>query len=253
MVAEVNTLGVATPAESPEVVESPVEVGHEETIESETGEHGETGTDKVEEFTPERYKNLQGEFTKTKQEFSEVKKQRDKDAEELAVYRKMNADQIKQQQANKPDPTKPLSAKDFANLEPMDQLNYLVDQRITETVNPYLGKIKQLEGYIQHTQRAEAQRTWNEFVAIHPDAANMAGELSQTITQHNMSLDKAYKLLKADQAIPDAKQEVLKEIQVKKDASKLMKPLSTPTTPINATVANFDEAWELTKKELAIK
>ncbi len=233
-------------------------IGREETPDTESGRgeipeatdgRGEVEVEDKSGIKSEDEKDLKARYTKVTQEFSEFKKQRDKEAEELTNYRSMYAEQVKQEQAKKPDPTKPLSAKDFANLEPMDQLNYLVDQRITETVNPYLDKIKQLEGYIQHTQQAEAQRTWNEFVAVHPDAVNMAGELSQTITQHNMPLDKAYKLLKADQAIPDAKQEVLKEIQVKKDASKLMKPLSTPTTPINATVASFEEAYEKASKE----
>ncbi len=254
MTVEINNPGVDTQQATPEVAEAPLDLGQAEPTESQAVEQVEIGTDKQEVYSPENYKKLQAEFTRKSQEFSEFQKRYSKEAEELATFRQMYAkEQTAQQQPPRQTTNKTLSAKEFANLEPMEQLNYLVDQRINEVVNPYVAKIQQLEGYIQHTQQVEAQRTWNEFVAAHPDAANMAGELAQIISQHNMPIDKAYKLLKADMAVPEAKQEVLKEIEAKKDASKIMKPVSTPTTPANTKVSSFEEAFEKAKKELGMK
>ena len=249
---DINTSAVGTQVAEAPVAETP-DTGQVEAPETQALEQAETETDNAvanQPMTAENYKKLQGEFTRKSQEYSEFKKRYEKDSQELNAFRQMY--QKEQQHTQQVDSNKPLSAKEFANLEPMEQLNYLVDQRINEMVNPYMTKIQQLEGYIQHTQQLEAQRTWNEFVTAHPDAANMAGELSQVIIQHNMPLDKAYKLLKADMAVPEAKQEILKDMEAKKTAAKIMKPVSTPTTPAETKVNSFDEAWQKTKKELGL-
>jgi len=253
MTVEFNNSAVSTqPAETP-VVETP-DFGQVETPVEEVVEQAEVETENAGEL-PKNYKELQAEFTRKSQELSEIKKQQEKAAQELAVYRQMYAEQNTPKPAQQPSGLfdKELSAKEYAALEPMEQLDYLIDRRMSKNVKPYIDKISQLENYIQANIQQESQRAWNEFVAAHPDAANMAGDLAQIIEKHNMPIDKAYKFLKADMALPEAKQEVLKEIQVKKDASKLMKPVSTPTTPANNKVNSIEEAFEKSLKGLGIK
>lgn len=252
MTVEFNNSAISTQPADAAVIETP-DFGQVEIADDDVVEQAEVETENVGEL-PKNYKELQAEFTRKSQELSEIKKQQDKAAQELAVYRQMYAEQ------NTPKPETPqgtfdkeLSAKEYAALEPMEQLDYLIDRRMTKNVKPYIDKISQLENYIQSNIQQESQRTWNEFVAQHPDAANMAGDLAQVIAKHNMPIDKAYKFLKADMALPEAKQEVLKEMQVKKDASKLMKPVSTPTTPSNNKVNSIEEAFEKSLKGMGIK
>ena len=250
MTIEFNNSAVGTQPADVAVADTP-DIGQVEAPETEVVEQSEVETENAEE-QPKNYKELQAEFTRKSQELSEIKKRYEKDVQELQTFRQIYAEQ------NKPtapviSADKELSAKEFASLEPMEQLDYLVDKRIAKNVKPYMDKIGQLESYIQANVQQESQRTWNEFVATHPDAVNMAGDIAEVIAKHNMPLDKAYKFLKADMALPEAKQEVLKEMQVKKDASKLMKPVSTPTTPTNDRANSLEEAFAKTLKGLGNK
>lgn len=250
---EINNSAVDTQevAEAP-VVEAPETDGQAEAPDTTVPEQVETETDNAPEEIPKNYKELQGEFTRKSQELSEIKKRYDKDLQELQTFRQMQAD-LKEQKQEVPQPGKTLSAKEFANLEPMEQLNYLVDQRLNERISPLQQENASLKQQLNYLVNEASSRTWNEFVTQHPDASNMGQQLAEVIQQYNMPLDKAYKFLKADQALPEAKQEVLKEIQVKKDASKLMKPVSTPTTPAESKVDSFEDAYQKTLKELGIK
>lgn len=245
---EINTLGVSTPTAEPEAVESP-EVGHDETVESEVVEHAETGTDNaVEEFTPERYKELQSKFTKTAQEKAEIERIRSKEAEELATFRKMYAEQPKQQ------PQK--SAKEFAEMSEMEKFNYLVGEQVNSIVNPYIQEIQQLKGTLNSIVNENAAKMRDSFLQSNPDAVQYENDIAKIMIQHNIgSPQKAWNFLKTELGLTknEAKQEVIKEIQVKKDASKLMKPVSTPSTPINTKVSSFEEAYEKALKETGSK
>lgn len=253
MTVEINNPGVDTQQATPEVAEAPLDLGQAEPTESQAVEQVEIGTDKQEVYSPDNYKKLQAEFTRKSQEFSEFQKRYSKEAEELAAFRQMYSNQQAQTQKPQDISGRELSAKEFASLEPMEQLDYLIDKRVGKVVTPLQQENTALKQQLNYLVNEAANRTWNEFVAAHPDASNMGEQLSAVINKYGMPLHEAYKFIKADMAVPEAKQEVLKEIEAKKDASKIMKPVSTPTTPANTKVSSFEEAFEKAKKELGMK
>jgi len=248
MPEEINNPEVSTLEETDEVAEAPEDIdGQAEVTEPAETEQAESGTDKTEQ--PKNYKELQAEFTRKSQEYADFKKQFEKQQEELNAFRQYYS----QQQIQQKQQPEEKSAKDFAEMTEMEKFNYLVDQRITDSVKPYIDKISALENYISSMQQESANRVWNEFVQQHPDAVNYSDQLAQLITQHNMPLDRAYKLLKADIAPVEAKQEVLKEIQVKKDAAKLQMPVTKTPATSNEIPDSFEDAYNKAMQKISGK
>jgi len=239
-----NPMGTQTldnqPVESPSSLDS----GQEDIGQVIETEQADLGTDKA-EVTPETYKSLQAEFTKKSQRLAEIERQREKELEELSTYRQMYAQQPQQK-----------TAKDFAQMSEMEKFNYLVDERIGETVKPYISKIAQLEGVLSNIIMENASKIRSNFFEVNPDAAKYEDQIATLMTKHSIAdPNKAWNFLKVELGLVknEAKQEVIKEIQVKKDASKLMKPVSTPSTPISEKPKTFDEAYEQSLKELGMK
>lgn len=229
------------------------QIGQEGQVEAIETEQAKEGTDNV-EVTPQAYKSLQAEFTKKSQRLAELEKQREKELEELEAYRQLYMKQMQQMQQPKEMPQK--TAKEFAEMSEMEKFNYLVDQRVSEIVNPHMAKISQLEGILNAMVMENAAKIRNSFFEANPDAIPYEEQIATIMTNHNIKdPQKAWEFFKVQSGLAknEAKQEVIKEIQVKKDASKLIKPISTPSTPISEKVASFEEAYQKALKELGAK
>jgi uncharacterized protein YeaO (DUF488 family) len=245
MADEINNPVVGTQVEGTETIASP-ETGQEEIAQVSETEQAEIGTDNA-EVTPEKFKSLQAEFTRKSQEYADFKKRYDKETQELNAYRQLYAQQNRQpQQVQQP-------AKDFNQMSEMEKFNYLVMQQMQPVLEPLQQEIAYLKQINNSLMAMEDKRIWNGFVEKNPDATEYREKIYEMVAKHKIDPDEAWALLNKDKLKDNVKQEVLKEFQVKKDASKLMKPVSTPSTPINETVSSFDDAYKKALKELGIK
>lgn len=196
-------------------------------------------------------KDLKSRYTKITQELAETKKRYSKDLEELSAYRQMYA-----QQAQKAQEPKQKTAEEFDKMTDMEKFNYLVDSRVSEIVKPYISKIAQLEGIITNFTMENAAKMRNSFLEANPDAAPYEEQIAEIMVKHNMTdPNEAWDFLKSKLGLTkdEAKQEVIREFQIKKDASKLIKPVSTPSTPTKEKVSSIEDAFNETLKELGTR
>lgn len=196
---------------------------------------------------PKDYERLRAEFTRRTQEWAK----KEKELEELKAFR----DQL----MNDPSFKEYLEARSKPKQEPnWDEMteeekalltlqNYF--QKFTE---PYEKRISELERYIQYQLYEQGVKIWNDFIKEHPDAVEIKDQIAELMEKHNLDLDKAYKIIKADELREKGKQEALKELEAKRSAN-LEIPGRTPSSISKPQIKDIWDAYRLSKEQLNIK
>lgn len=225
----------ATPVKEEGHAEQGTDDQKEEHPQKEDSEAGKKEEGKDEEVNYEkRYKDLQSEFTKTREQLKEHKNWREqlKGNPHFQQWAASLKEQAQQQQ--KPD---------FDNMSEEERFNYLVDQRVNERLN------KEVKPYIDSTMQKEANETLNRFFNDNPDAKGHDEEIAEVMTKYNMPINEAWKYLGADTAEEKAKQKALEELEAKKKANVEM-PKSKPSSPSIKKGMSVEEAFKLAQQSL---
>lgn len=187
------------------------------------------------------YKSMQADYTRSKQQVKA-------DLEELNQWRGLRQTKEFQEWAANIRKMQEKAAAKTSEQPDFDSMTD--DEKIEYKLQEYKKQIdSKYEPFIQQVYMEKAQAILDKFLNDNPDAKEKLPEISQIINEYKLPIDKAWKIVKSDLAKPEAKQEVLKEMQVKKDAN-LQMPKLQPSQPNKTKVKDIFEAYEMAKKEL---
>lgn len=215
--------------------------GSGEVEEPEKGSTTEEGKEKGKGL-PKDYDGLRAEYTRRTQEWSKKEK-------ELAGLSRWKTDleaspQFQQWTEDMQRLAKMQAGKqpDFESMSDEEKFNYMVDQRVNEILN------QKVQPYIDATTQQSATAKVDKFIADNPEAKNHVDNIVKEM-EAGLSMEKAWKLVKADFAKDDAKQEVLQEMETKKNAN-LQLPGKQPSTPAKGKKMTVEEAAELASRQI---
>jgi hypothetical protein len=192
-----------------------------------------------EKITPEQYKKLQAEFTKKSQMLSNWEKLGStKEFQEW--YGNMAKQGQQPQQQFDPNSLGPEEKKAYDLIT-----NHMVNPAVTSAMNQMKQYVQPFVDYVVNAQIGE-------FYSKYPDAKSHENEVADIMLKHGLTMEKAWKFLKADSAKEDAKQEVYNEISAKEDAN-LQRPGGVKTSkPAIKKGMSLKEIAKITSEEMGV-
>ncbi len=186
------------------------------------------------------YKSMQADYTRSKQQIKA-------DLDELSNWRGLRqtkefqewAEQVRKQQAEQ---AKPKPESEMTEEEKLEAKFQEYKQQIDQQYQPF----------IKQSIMEKAQATLEKFLVANPEAKSKLEDISNVIAQYNLPIDMAWKIVKSETAKNDAKQDVLSELQVKKDAN-LNMPSLQPSKPDTNRPKSIFDAYQQAKRDLENK
>jgi hypothetical protein len=186
---------------------------------------------------PEDEKSLKSLYTKATQKLSEYEKQAEaweqlRQDPDFAKFIETKT-KAQPQQAQEPQALQPLTQEQIDSMTPDQIMRHVVEmakQELRSEYDPVIQRVSQRE---ETANREAAQATIKEFFGKFPQAEKFRGELAAIIKVQQVPLDKAWEQLsnKLKDYSDTSKQEVYKEMDVKRDANLLMPGDTTKVTP----------------------
>jgi ubiquinone biosynthesis protein Coq4 len=193
------------------------------------------------------YKAFQAEFTKSKQKLS------DYELFEQQVNSMLSDPEVSALLKAKSEKAKAEKQPDLSKMSEEEIFNYTVDKRVEEKLSALEQKMEAKYGsFINESLVKQGNQLINDFAQSKGLEVDAVRELAKYAVGHRVSLDEAYKVAYFDKIPEQAKQDALKDLEIKKNANLELGNVPTGATPVSPQKPTIKEALDMARKETGI-